>query len=337
MKTKLLLTAVCSFFLLHSAFGQGALTPPGAPAPGMKTLAQIEPRTPISSVPFTISQPGSYYLTTNLTGVSGQNGITISNNNVTLDLNGFALTGVAGSSYGVVISGSWTNETIRNGSISGWGNSGADGYSFAGNSRSECWEHLSVSANSSFGIYAGNASVRDCLCFGNANVGIRCNIGEIRNCVSAQNGGAGIVLQNGDVRDCESHDNNFDGISVSPGFVTGCLVQNNGQSGILVNLPGSQVIGNNCIGNNTSGSTFGAGIYINDSNNRIEDNHVSASGYAGISVNSIYTHNFIIKNTVTGNGTNDYIYNTSQIVGPIITNTVSGIITNSNPWANFAF
>ena len=33
----------------------------------MKTLAQIEPRTPISSVPFTISAPGSYYLTTNVT------------------------------------------------------------------------------------------------------------------------------------------------------------------------------------------------------------------------------------------------------------------------------
>jgi hypothetical protein len=26
-----------------------------------------------------------------------------------------------------------------------------------------------------------------------------------------------------------------------------------------------------------------------------------------------------------------------QIVGPLITNTVSGIITNSNPWANFSF
>ena len=50
-----------------TAFAQGALTPPGAPAPTMKSLAQIEPRTPISSVPFTITQPGSYYLTTNLT------------------------------------------------------------------------------------------------------------------------------------------------------------------------------------------------------------------------------------------------------------------------------
>jgi len=26
-----------------------------------------------------------------------------------------------------------------------------------------------------------------------------------------------------------------------------------------------------------------------------------------------------------------------KIVGPLITNTVSGIVTNSNPWANFSF
>jgi hypothetical protein len=38
-----------------SLSAQGSLTPPGAPAPTMKTLTQIEPRTPISSLPFTIS------------------------------------------------------------------------------------------------------------------------------------------------------------------------------------------------------------------------------------------------------------------------------------------
>jgi hypothetical protein len=75
---------------LSTAFAQGSLTPPGAPAPTMITLQQIEPRTPISSVPFTITTPGSYYLTTNLYSPSG-NGITVSANDVTIDLNGFAL------------------------------------------------------------------------------------------------------------------------------------------------------------------------------------------------------------------------------------------------------
>src|SRR4051812_45809594 len=90
-KILLIAAAFCSFFLENSAFSQGSLTPPGAPAPTMKSLDQIEARTPISSVPFTISVPGSYYLTTNLTAALNQNGITVSADNVTLDLNGFHL------------------------------------------------------------------------------------------------------------------------------------------------------------------------------------------------------------------------------------------------------
>ena len=43
-----------------TCFAQGPLAPPGPPGPTMKTLDQIEPRTPISSLPFTISASGSY-------------------------------------------------------------------------------------------------------------------------------------------------------------------------------------------------------------------------------------------------------------------------------------
>jgi hypothetical protein len=56
------------------ALAQGNLQPPGAPAPAMKTLHQVEPRTPVDAVhtpgnflaQFIITQPGSYYLTTNI-------------------------------------------------------------------------------------------------------------------------------------------------------------------------------------------------------------------------------------------------------------------------------
>ena len=44
----------------------GPLDPPGPPGVTMKSLSEVEPRTPISALPFTISQPGSYYLTANL-------------------------------------------------------------------------------------------------------------------------------------------------------------------------------------------------------------------------------------------------------------------------------
>src|ERR1041385_5154066 len=92
-------------------FAQGNLNPPGAPAATFKTLSQIEPRIPIEVVPTNITISGSYYLVTNLTGIVGTNGITISVDNVTLDLNGFTLIGVPGSS-----NGSAGNLLVRNSS-----------------------------------------------------------------------------------------------------------------------------------------------------------------------------------------------------------------------------
>ena len=70
---------------LSTALAQGSLTPPGAPAPAMKMLDQIEARTPINATAtpgdasnqFIISAGGSYYLTANITGVSGKNGMSI--------------------------------------------------------------------------------------------------------------------------------------------------------------------------------------------------------------------------------------------------------------------
>jgi hypothetical protein len=65
-----------------------------------KTLNNVEPRTPISSLPYTISAAGSYYLTGNLT--ADANGILVDANNVTIDLAGFSLIGPgSGTSYGV--------------------------------------------------------------------------------------------------------------------------------------------------------------------------------------------------------------------------------------------
>src|ERR1700675_3088171 len=101
-------------------FSQGSLTPPGAPGPTMKSLDQIEARTPISSLPFTISASGSYYLTGNLIATGSTAGITISADNVTLDLNGFALIGNLGSSSpvaGINVPSGQRNLCIRNGTV----------------------------------------------------------------------------------------------------------------------------------------------------------------------------------------------------------------------------
>ncbi|MCX8089469.1 MAG: hypothetical protein N3I86_00820 [Verrucomicrobiae bacterium] len=127
MKTKFIVRTVAAFALLSTlnpqpstCRAQGSLSPPGPPAPTMKTLAQVEPRTAISSAPFAITNPGSYYLTTNLV-VSTGDAITIATNGVTLDLNGFTISSTAASATGfaVRIMGGLCNLRIMNGFISG--------------------------------------------------------------------------------------------------------------------------------------------------------------------------------------------------------------------------
>jgi parallel beta-helix repeat protein len=138
------------------------------------------------------------------------------------------------------------------------------------------------------------------------------------------------------VRDCQASYNTLVGIyAIYGSTVSGCTLANNVQSGIYVYLPNCQIIQNNCYGNNSSANTSHAGIYIDDGNNRVDENHVTGSSYAGIAVQSGYNGNVIIRNTVTGNGANNYVVSASSVVGPLITTT--GTITNANPWANFSY
>src|SRR4030095_5157723 len=129
-----LVTAV--FVAHHSSFvlAQGSLTPPGAPAPTMKSLDQVEARTIVNAANtpgdatnlFIISQPGSYYLTGNITGVASKQGIRIIASGVTLDLNGFALSGIASSFAGIFCAPGVTRVAIVNGTITGWPLDGID-------------------------------------------------------------------------------------------------------------------------------------------------------------------------------------------------------------------
>jgi putative cofactor-binding repeat protein len=78
--------------------------------------------TRIASLPCTISNPGFYYVASNLTCASGH-GITVSANDVTIDLMGFRLSGNATSS-GITFPNldPKNNLEIRNGTLTGWYN-----------------------------------------------------------------------------------------------------------------------------------------------------------------------------------------------------------------------
>jgi parallel beta-helix repeat protein len=299
---------IASFAVRDSSFAQGSLTPSGPPAPTMKTLAQIEPRIPISAS-FNITNSGSYYVTTNL-AVSSGNGIIISANNVTLDLNGFALSGAPGSFLGISINGARTNITIRNGSLNGWGGDGVEGSSF-GSIQGGIIEQLTVSGNGGYGIrIAGSALVRDCVSRSNAVDGIQCVGCLVTDCVVSEN----------------RH-----GILANASIVSRCLAKNNRLSGILVNGSSCQIIGNNCFGNNTLNNAFHAGIALSASTNLIEGNRVSSSGNAGIFVDTTYTGNIITKNIVSGNGPNNYVNPGGNDFGPVGTAAVA-----TSPWANIS-
>jgi hypothetical protein len=74
--------------------------------------------TKITTVPYTISNPGFYYLTGNLTysGTPG-NAITVNASHVTIDLMGFSLTNAGDlNAFGIYMSGK-TNVEVRNGTV----------------------------------------------------------------------------------------------------------------------------------------------------------------------------------------------------------------------------
>jgi len=206
----------------------GPLNPPAGPVTSTyKTLTEVEPRTAINATNtpgdadslYKITQPGSYYLTGNITGVVGKHGIEISSSGVSLDLSGFDMLGVAGSLDGVNAAPGVMGVAVQNGSIRSWGDEGVE----IGNASAAT--DLRVLGCVGFGVViAQNSTATRCRVTSNTAGGIATGTNCIVQSCSAQlNGGGGILAFGGcSVLDCTATTNTGNGISTGNGSTISC-------------------------------------------------------------------------------------------------------------------
>ncbi len=197
----------------------------------MKTLDQIEPRRLINKVPTVITNTGAYYLTTNLVSTGSQPGITIEADNVTLDLNGFALIGNEDADAGVLVPERVNALEIRDGTIRNW-NVGV----MATNAVNSDVRDLTVERNRVTGIALGvGAVLRGCRARRNgiAKSELPSNDGQQEGEVMIE--GAGLVVgTNSWILECRAVGNGRDGIRVRDGSrVEGVESSRNGGHGLV--------------------------------------------------------------------------------------------------------
>ena len=334
---------ICALLMAPLAFA-GSLTPPGAPAATMKTLQEVydkadeaEARTPIASVPYTISQPGSYYLAQDLNlATQDTHGITISASDVTIDLNGFCLTGpgkaVGSSGHGIYAGGSLRDIAIRNGTVRDWREDGVYAYVIYNGQ----FESLRCYNNGGYGLRAGLCcTVHGNTCYDNGDDGIfvyeTCTV--IGN-ASYGNGGDGIyayrvaTITN---NSCSTNDGN--GIWANDGaMVIANTCRTNYGAGIKAHVD-CRVVDNTCHANGF-GVANAAGIEVTGTDSSVERNLVVGND-TGIDC-STTTGNFIAANRAAGNST-DYSIATGNLYGQIVDGTSGGVIGTTDPYTNFSF
>jgi parallel beta-helix repeat protein len=257
--------ALCGLLTLHifsnSVFAQGPLVPPGPPGPTMKTLDQIEPRQPIGVLPFEITTPGAYYVTGNLKGVSAKDGITISADNVTIDLSGFSLTGGADTLAAIKVSASFQGITVTHGSIIGW----QKGIAATTAARAR-FENLSISSCTGNGLESGAATtIIQCDVSGTGGDGV--NVGAssaIRESTAARATGNGIVVGiNSVVGRCNVISNTVGIVTSHFGVVESCQAFFNRGAGIA-GLNGCRYTDCTAGGNSAGGITAGDQTQLNN-------------------------------------------------------------------------
>ena len=212
----------------------GPLDPPAGPVESTGPIILNEQWT---TLPIVIDDPGSYILTSDLVGTSGQHGITITAPDVTIDLNGFSIIGVEGSVRGINVGGGGDRFCVRNGSIRDWGTLGI----YAENVIGFVIDSVQVTGSGDWGIKVGNESsplgsgvVRDCTATDNA-YGIYAFRSSVTSCTASYNSGLGFAVRYGQIADSAANGNGSAGFWAREGTsITSCASTYNSGDGFNI-------------------------------------------------------------------------------------------------------
>ncbi len=322
--------------LLARVARAGDLTPPAGPvAPTMKPLDQVEPRTPVQSLPgsetavHVISQPGSYYLTADLVAQSGLNGIEIVSSDVSLDLCGFSLIGPLYSGNGIVAGTGWRRILVRNGRVQGWRANGID----LSQAEECCVEAVVVSQVAHTGISVGTCSsierclLRECSTYGVVGT-TRVQLGycQVHSCPNGIQLGYGSSVQNCTVS----------GATSGIGFDLAEGGQHVRQCSALQCATGFALYAGSVLQECLAAGCTTVGVLVQNNNNFVCDCHMMNGG-TGLSVAG--ASNFCVRNTASANTTN-YSVVPGNAYGPIVNvagaGNISGTPSANHPAANFS-
>lgn len=271
---------------------------------------------PPSVFPITISSPGSYALRSNLTVPGATPAITITADNVTLDLNGFSINGAGGAAVGIhgisAPDPAQRNITVRNGIVR---NFAGDGINLQG--RGHTVQDIKASDNASTGITISEGStVQRCVSTANS-VGIGTGTGcHVLQNVCSSNTVHGISVAQANTVSQNTCANNLSaGIEAQGRALLSENTCSFNDAGI--DASGDATIkGNNCTANTTIGigvvndcfvlnnhasSNGSIGIFAGGSRSVISDNICTKNGSDGIKSAPANSRNVITRNACTGN------------------------------------
>lgn len=262
----------------------GPLDPPTGPG---ETDGVLQPGTPISSIPYTIDEPGHYYVTRNLTMTEAGIGITIDSPGVTLDLGGFTLDGANQGSDGVrILAATHQDITVRNGHATRWTGNG-----FYLTAIGVLGEDLHASGNGN-GIVVVLGNLTRCTASGSTQTGITGNTSSISEC-QARDGAIGFDLTGSTLRDSVASSNTAEGVLANQSVVSRCVSR--------FNFFGMRLVGGSTISQNSIHASDADGIRVGGVGSLIVDNTLSANGlagqYSGIFLQGDY--NRIVRNTTS--------------------------------------